>query len=355
MIKSLAKSSKRPAIAITLQRQVLIETGFRCAICNSLSRLEIHHIIPYRDTKVHHYRNLIAICTECHKKLQGREINVSGRLLKIKKKLEQQNFLSINSNLDFIESYEFLADQGVYDRRIISNLNRLLMPLIRKDSRLRARMILAKAQLAKHRGQVRAAFWYASKALSQFKQLRDLKNIARTLHLIGGIFFIREDFLRALAFYNEAKKIVETIPFYNEKRAGLQANIWRDIGITYSTLGDFSKSLDFNEKSIFASEASANIQSYALSIMDRGKVLTTQRKVNLAHKYLTTSEKQLPQNSVLPRIMLLNFYANLFRRDGDYDRTESMIHLSKRYAQIFGLGYEMKAVQRHEEGLKYER
>ncbi len=344
---------KRPAIANTLQRQVLIEAGFKCTICNSLTCLEIHHIIPYRDINAHHYQNLIAICTECHKKLQGRETNVSEKLLKIKKNIEKQNFLSIKNNLDLIKSYEILSDQGVYDRRIISNLNRILMPLTRNDPTLKARMILSKAQLAKHRGQVRVALDCALCALYQFKQLQDIKNIVKTLHLIGGIYFIKEDFLQALVFYNEAENIVESIPFLNEKRAGFQADIWRDIGITYLTLGEYSKALDFNEKSIFASEASANIESYAIALMDRGKVLTTQRKTDIAYEYLTNSEKQLPTNSVLSRIMILNFYANLFRRDGDFDKAESMISLSKRYARIFGLGYEIKTVQRNEEGIKH--
>jgi|GEM_PF-5875096 len=347
-------SAKRQVIPITIQRQVFVETAFRCPICNRLSPLEIHHITPYRFTKVHRYGNLIAICTECHNKLRGRELDVSSKLLDVKRNLEQHNVLSFDTYVDSIDFYEFLADQGVYDKRIVSKLYRRLTPLFKQNPALTARTTLAKAQVAKHRGQVRAALWYASCALSHFSKLSDQSGTARALHLIGGIHFIREDFSTALAFYKQAEAAIESIPFLKTKRSALLFDIWRDIGITYSTLGDSNTGLSYNERSLVASEASGSRQSYALALMDRGKVLTANRKPDFAFDCLAEGEKELPSSSVLPRVMLLNFYANLFRRERDYDKSALMISLSKRYSRVFGFTYEMKTALRNEEGLRFE-
>lgn len=59
--------SSRPEIPRKLKRQVLIESGHRCAIptCRHTT-VEIAHIIPYNECKEHKFDNLIALCPNCH-------------------------------------------------------------------------------------------------------------------------------------------------------------------------------------------------------------------------------------------------------------------------------------------------
>lgn len=57
----------RPSIPQELERRILIEAGHRCAIptCRH-TRVEIAHIVPWSEKKVHEFENLIALCPNCH-------------------------------------------------------------------------------------------------------------------------------------------------------------------------------------------------------------------------------------------------------------------------------------------------
>lgn len=61
-------SETRPKIPASIQRQVLIESGHRCAIptCRHMSDLHIHHIVPWHECKEHKEENLIPLCPNCH-------------------------------------------------------------------------------------------------------------------------------------------------------------------------------------------------------------------------------------------------------------------------------------------------
>lgn len=66
----------RPAIPMEIQRAVLIEAGHQCAIPSCRHpRVEIHHIIPWAKCKRHEYRNLIALCPNCHARAHDGEID----------------------------------------------------------------------------------------------------------------------------------------------------------------------------------------------------------------------------------------------------------------------------------------
>ena len=67
---------QRPAIPTDLRRQILVETGHRCAIptCRSI-HVDIHHIIPWEQCKNHEYVNLIALCPNCHRMAEKDEID----------------------------------------------------------------------------------------------------------------------------------------------------------------------------------------------------------------------------------------------------------------------------------------
>ena len=58
--------SNRPAIPIDIQREVLFEARYRCAVCCEPTPLERAHIDPWRKTQDHSAPNLIALCANCH-------------------------------------------------------------------------------------------------------------------------------------------------------------------------------------------------------------------------------------------------------------------------------------------------
>src|SRR5262245_32608370 len=58
----------RPAIPRELERALLIEAGYRCAIptCRAVRPLEIDHIEDYAKVKEHKFENMIVLCGNCH-------------------------------------------------------------------------------------------------------------------------------------------------------------------------------------------------------------------------------------------------------------------------------------------------
>ena len=66
----------RKAIPRPLARAVLVEAGHRCAIptCHQ-TPVEIAHIVPWEEVKVHEFDNLIALCPNCHTRYDRHEID----------------------------------------------------------------------------------------------------------------------------------------------------------------------------------------------------------------------------------------------------------------------------------------
>lgn len=60
--------SDRPPIPATLERQVMIDAGWRCSIprCGTNSALEIDHIVEWAKVRKHEYENLIVLCPTHH-------------------------------------------------------------------------------------------------------------------------------------------------------------------------------------------------------------------------------------------------------------------------------------------------
>ncbi len=59
---------KRPAIPAATQREILIESGHRCAVCGEACPLEKAHIVPWRISEDHSPENLICLCANCHER-----------------------------------------------------------------------------------------------------------------------------------------------------------------------------------------------------------------------------------------------------------------------------------------------
>lgn len=72
----MGKKNIRPNIPTELKRRVLVEAGHRCSIptCRNLD-IDIHHIIPWEKCKKHEYKNLIAICPNCHRRAKKGEVD----------------------------------------------------------------------------------------------------------------------------------------------------------------------------------------------------------------------------------------------------------------------------------------
>lgn len=64
--KKKRKPSKRPSIPAKVRRQVLFESGNRCAVCGVPLPLELAHIIPFCVSQDHAAENLICLCANCH-------------------------------------------------------------------------------------------------------------------------------------------------------------------------------------------------------------------------------------------------------------------------------------------------
>jgi GAF domain-containing protein/anti-sigma regulatory factor (Ser/Thr protein kinase) len=60
--------SKRPSIPAEIARQVLIQSGHRCAVCGAGCPLERAHIIPWHKSREHKAEYLICLCANCHQR-----------------------------------------------------------------------------------------------------------------------------------------------------------------------------------------------------------------------------------------------------------------------------------------------
>jgi acyl carrier protein len=58
--------AKRPAIPADVVREILIECGYRCAVCGTGCPLERAHIVPWSRSHSHARENLICLCANCH-------------------------------------------------------------------------------------------------------------------------------------------------------------------------------------------------------------------------------------------------------------------------------------------------
>lgn len=55
-----------------LRKAILIRDKYICQLCKN-SGNHVHHIIPYKDVKIHNADNLITLCATCHRLTFSRE------------------------------------------------------------------------------------------------------------------------------------------------------------------------------------------------------------------------------------------------------------------------------------------
>jgi hypothetical protein len=59
-------SDTRPPIPAELERNLMIEAGYRCAVCKTPEPLQIDHIIEWSKVHKHEFVNMIVLCANCH-------------------------------------------------------------------------------------------------------------------------------------------------------------------------------------------------------------------------------------------------------------------------------------------------
>lgn len=69
-------SNNRPAIPISIRREVLFEARHHCAVCCNPLPLEQAHVIPWNKSHEHSVANLIALCANCHSRADGEKWGV---------------------------------------------------------------------------------------------------------------------------------------------------------------------------------------------------------------------------------------------------------------------------------------
>ena len=103
----------RPPILAALERALMIEAGYRCAVCKGTDPLVIDHIIEWARVQKHEFENMIVLCWNCH----GRKKNTSDP-----RHINRASLQKIKSNLMLLNGrYSDL------ERRIIDKFHEELM------------------------------------------------------------------------------------------------------------------------------------------------------------------------------------------------------------------------------------
>lgn len=93
--------SDRDHIPNELQRQLMLEVGYRCPLCGATEPLEFEHIEEWEKVKKHEFTNMIVLCASCHGRKKDtsspRHINRAS-LRKLK-----QNLMLLNGRYSDLE------------------------------------------------------------------------------------------------------------------------------------------------------------------------------------------------------------------------------------------------------------
>jgi hypothetical protein len=97
-MKPASLPDRRPPVAASLERQLKIEAGHRCAIptCRQVP-VELAHIEPWSKVRKHSFENMIALCPTCHTRFDRGEID------KRSMRIYKANLTIINSRYGDLE------------------------------------------------------------------------------------------------------------------------------------------------------------------------------------------------------------------------------------------------------------
>lgn len=113
-MKEARMSDDRDHIPNELQRQLMLEVGYRCPLCGQTEPLEFEHIEEWAKVKKHEFTNMVVLCASCHGRKKGtsnpKDINRAS-LKKLK-----QNLMLLNGRYSDLERrllggfQKFIAD-----------------------------------------------------------------------------------------------------------------------------------------------------------------------------------------------------------------------------------------------------
>jgi|ERR1035437_1692830 hypothetical protein len=75
---------------ISVRRELLLESGFKCAICRSDAPPRFHHIIDWAKLKHHDPAQMLAVCGSCHDKIGCGQIDTTAQKIR-KQQLVRQH------------------------------------------------------------------------------------------------------------------------------------------------------------------------------------------------------------------------------------------------------------------------
>ena len=64
---------------VAVRRELLVECGHQCAICESDAPLNFHHIIEWAELRHHDPKHMLAICGSCHDKIRIGQIDTKSQ------------------------------------------------------------------------------------------------------------------------------------------------------------------------------------------------------------------------------------------------------------------------------------
>jgi HNH endonuclease len=131
---------QRPAIPAELERSLMIEAGYRCAMpmCNETSALTIDHIVEWAKVHKHEFSNMIVLCAVCHRRKTNtsdpRHINRAS-LKRIKSNLMMLNGRYSDLERPVIEDFQvqLAANPEVLPSVVIPEQLRLLIKYLIDD------------------------------------------------------------------------------------------------------------------------------------------------------------------------------------------------------------------------------
>jgi hypothetical protein len=93
--------ASRDHIPTQLQRDLMLEVGYRCALCKQTEPLEFEHIEEWSEIQEHVFSNMIVLCASCHgrKKDKSNPRHINRASLKQLK----QNLILLNGRYSDVE------------------------------------------------------------------------------------------------------------------------------------------------------------------------------------------------------------------------------------------------------------
>ena len=136
-------SDSRPPIPAPLERSLMIEAGYRCAVCKTTEPLQIDHIIEWATVRKHEFENMIVLCANCHARKKNtsdpRHINRSSlRQIKSSLMLLNGRYSDLERRIIDVFKDELAARPGITPSVFIPERLHLLVRYLIQDGMIEA-------------------------------------------------------------------------------------------------------------------------------------------------------------------------------------------------------------------------